>query len=216
MSEPLTQTETQVYHYLIEFLAANSYQPSIREIGRQFEIKSTKTVSDVLGSLARKGYIQRNHSRSRGLRILSAPSAPTRAVPFYATLVEFGAPISPDDRTDSVLLDRRFAASEDAYLVRTADSAMADCGVRRGDLVLVDPAVTPLHGELVAVRVGVEAVVRTLHRESGTVVFATSAKPSAASDAIDSTDGALLGAVCGVFRGSHHAEALAPELVEAA
>ena len=44
MSDVLTPTEEKVYQYLIEFLATNSYQPSIREIGRQFDIKSTKTV----------------------------------------------------------------------------------------------------------------------------------------------------------------------------
>ena len=71
MSDALTPTEDKVYQYLIEFLAANSYQPSIREIGRQFDIKSTKTVSDVLGSLARKGYIQRNQARMEKARASS-------------------------------------------------------------------------------------------------------------------------------------------------
>ena len=97
MSNTLTPTEDKVYQYLIEFLAANSYQPSIREIGRQFAIKSTKTVSDVLGSLARKGYIQRNQARSRGLRILGSHSpGATRALPFYSHVAAFGAPITPE------------------------------------------------------------------------------------------------------------------------
>ena len=34
MSEPLTQLEQRVYHYMIDFLAENTYQPSIREIAR--------------------------------------------------------------------------------------------------------------------------------------------------------------------------------------
>ena len=70
MSEPLTQLEQQVYHYMIDFLAENTYQPSVREIARQFRIKSTKTVSDLLHALENKGYIQRDESRSRGVRLL--------------------------------------------------------------------------------------------------------------------------------------------------
>ncbi len=52
MSEPLTPVERKVYQYLIDFLAENTYQPSIREIGKRFRIKSTKTVSDLLHALA--------------------------------------------------------------------------------------------------------------------------------------------------------------------
>ena len=70
MTQPLTPTERRVYHYLIDFLAENTYQPSVREIGKKFRIKSTKTVSDLLHSLAVKGYIERDPSRSRGVRLL--------------------------------------------------------------------------------------------------------------------------------------------------
>ena len=84
MSEPLTALERRVYQYLMDFLADNTYQPSIREIARKFRIKSTKTVSDLLHSLERKGYIQRDQSRSRGVRIvgLSAPAG-IQPVPVY-------------------------------------------------------------------------------------------------------------------------------------
>ena len=73
MSEPLTQLESRVYHYMIDFLAENTYQPSIREIARKFRIKSTKTVSDLLHSLENKGYIERDESRSRGVRSSDSP-----------------------------------------------------------------------------------------------------------------------------------------------
>ena len=36
MAEPLTQLEQRVYHYMIDFLAENTYQPSIREIAREY------------------------------------------------------------------------------------------------------------------------------------------------------------------------------------
>ena len=52
MTEPLTPLERRVYHYLIDFLAENTYQPSIREIAKKFRIKSTKTVSYLLASLS--------------------------------------------------------------------------------------------------------------------------------------------------------------------
>src|SRR3954468_3439246 len=84
MSEPLTQLEEQVYHFLIDFLAENTYQPSIREIARKFRIKSTKTVSDLLHALEGKGYIQRDESRSRGVRLLGfAAAGATQPIGYY-------------------------------------------------------------------------------------------------------------------------------------
>src|SRR5437870_4406157 len=70
MAEPLTQLERRVYHYLIDYLAENTYQPSIRDIAKQFRIKSTKTVSDILRGLEAKGFVERQHSRSRGVRLI--------------------------------------------------------------------------------------------------------------------------------------------------
>ena len=70
MPDPLTHIERKVYNYLLDFLSQNTYQPSVREIGRRFKIKSTKTVSELLQSLAKKGYIERDPSRSRGVRLL--------------------------------------------------------------------------------------------------------------------------------------------------
>src|SRR5205814_7952192 len=68
--EPLTQLERRVYHYIMDFLAEHTYQPSIRDIAKHFRIKSTKTVSDLLRALQAKGFVERHHSRSRGVRLI--------------------------------------------------------------------------------------------------------------------------------------------------
>ena len=52
MPEPLTKIERRILNYLVDYLKENTYQPSIREIGKRFGIKSTKTVSEHLQSLA--------------------------------------------------------------------------------------------------------------------------------------------------------------------
>src|SRR5947209_17435951 len=96
MSEPLTQLEEQVYHFMIDFLAENTYQPSVREIARKFSIKSTKTVSDLLHALEGKGYIERDESRSRGVRLIGfAAAGATQPVAFYPGLAA-ARPTLPD------------------------------------------------------------------------------------------------------------------------
>src|SRR3954466_15145146 len=94
MSEPLSQLEKRVYHYMIDFLAENTYQPSIREIARKFRIKSTKTVSDLLHALEGKGYIQRDESRSGGARLLGfAAAGATQPIGYYGQVESAPPPL---------------------------------------------------------------------------------------------------------------------------
>jgi SOS-response transcriptional repressor LexA len=51
---PLTQVERKVYHFLIDYLAEHTFQPSVREIARHFRIPSTKTVTDLIAAIAEK------------------------------------------------------------------------------------------------------------------------------------------------------------------
>ena len=90
MPEPLTKIERRIYNYLVDYLKENTYQPSIREIGKRFGIKSTKTVSEHLQSLADKGHIERDASRSRGVRIVGMNLYPqVLSVPQYGKMAQW-------------------------------------------------------------------------------------------------------------------------------
>lgn len=185
--DPLTQIERRVYHYLIDFLAENTYQPSIREIARKFKIKSTKTVSDILIGLANKGYIERQDARSRGVRIIGHSAATqTQPVPVFR---------HAQDRAGHVTMDRRYLPSEDVMYVTMRGDSMVARGILDGDLVLVSPSTRPKDGDLVALRHGPEVMVRVFSRD----------------------DSAIIGVVCGVFRPFHeHEPATEPESPESA
>src|SRR5579862_8110100 len=119
MPEQLTALERRVYYYLIDFLGDNTFQPSIREIARKFRIKSTKTVSDLLHALENKGYIERDESRSRGVRLLGfAAAGATQPVPYYGR-VHAGEPaLLVEHRQFFITLDRRFLPSEDVFSLK--------------------------------------------------------------------------------------------------
>jgi repressor LexA len=155
MPAALTDLERKILDYMVHYLRAHTYQPSIREIGEEFEIKSTKTVSEHLGAIAQKGYLERDPSRSRGVRILGVDLSPqTISVPCFSAL--------PDDRTgfasDGIeayySLDRRMVGAKGCYFVRASGTEFEGVGVLEGDLLLVEPA------SLSAVREGDLVVVR--------------------------------------------------------
>ena len=153
-SEELTQLEEQVYHYMIDFLAENTYQPSVREIARRFSIKSTKTVSDLLHSLEGKGYIQRDESRSRGVRLLGyAGAGATQPVGVYTTIGSGAPSLREENRQGFITVDRRFLPGPDVYWIKAAGSALESRGILDGDYVMVSPSSHPKDGDVVALRV---------------------------------------------------------------
>ena len=216
MPETLTPLEKRVYHYMIDFLAENTYQPSIREIAKRFRIKSTKTVSDLLHALTAKGYIERDHSRSRGVRILGFASAgQVQPVP---VLQEEGAAPPADERQRYVTMDRRFLPSEDAFFLRAADDAMTGRAVTAGDYLLVSPTVKAADGDMVAVRYGNTTLVRTLTHRGMTLVLESANPAVPAVEVGPGDDYQILGVVSCVFRPFHErlpvAEALVAEDTE--
>lgn len=138
MPQPLTKLERRILDYLIEYLREHTYQPSIREIGGRFDIKSTKTVSEYLQSLADKGWIERDPSRSRGVRLLSVDlGKDTVSVPLYADRSE---PSTATDEEEPFTLDRRLAGANGTFFVAMPGDSMTGVGIRDGDLLLCEPA----------------------------------------------------------------------------
>jgi repressor LexA len=208
MPEPLTPTERKVYHYLLDFLTQHTYQPSVRDIGREFQIKSTKTVSELLQSLARKGYIERDPSRSRGVRLLGFQAArQTQPVPYFGKIAAGEPALLPEHRLGFITMDRRFVPSEDCFYLKVMGDSMVGRGVFDGDYVLIQPNVTLEDGDMVAARIGEEATVKTLAHREGLIALVP-ANPDEPVREYDpgTEDIALLGRVCSVFRALHENE----------
>src|SRR3954462_977331 len=201
MAEQLTQLERRVYHYMIDFLAENTYQPSIREIAKKFRIKSTKTVSDLLHALASKGYIERDESRSRGVRLLGYASAgATQPVPYYGRIHAGEPALLPEHREGYITMDRRFLPSDDVFFLKIKGESMIGRGIFDGDYVMVSPSTRAKDGDIVAARLGDEATIKTMTHRGATIVLEPANDAERAIEVGPRDDFAVLGVVCGVFR----------------
>jgi len=201
MAEHLTTLESSVYHYLLDFTAQHTYQPSIRDIGKQFKIKSTKTVSDLLQSLARKGYIERDPARSRGVNLLGFGGAMrTQPVPFYGKIHAGEPALLPEHRHDFITIDRRFTPSEDVYFLKVKGDSMVGRCISDGDYVMINPSAPPKEQDIIAARIGEEATVKVYTRRGGSVVLEPANPAEREITITPGMDFSVLGVVCGVFR----------------
>ena len=146
MSASLTDIERKILDYMVQYLRSNTYQPSIREIGERFGIKSTKTVSEHLQALADKGFLERDPSRSRGVRILDVDlSADVVPVPFYRDMPN--ERIARDGAETYLSLDRRLGGGRGSFFVRAKGDELELLGVLDGDYLLVEPVEIDALGE---------------------------------------------------------------------
>jgi repressor LexA len=193
---PLSPIEQQVYHFLLDFLAEHTFQPSVREIAKQLKIPSTKSVADLLAALERKGYVEREAGRSRGVKLVGfAGGAGTIPVPVMHAAAGHAELVTADHLT----LDRRLVPADDAFLMRATREAAPAHGVRLGDLVLVHPSSRAKDGDVVIVRSANAVLVRAMTRKGAALHLAA---PGLGADLElgQGDDYVVLGVLAGVFR----------------
>ena len=207
MPPNLTEIERKILDYMVEYLRENTYQPSIREIGEQFGIKSTKTVSEHLQALADKGFLERDPSRSRGVKILGVDlNAQAVSVPCFSSL--------PDDRNGQrapraetfLTLDRRLAGEKGAFFVQAQAEELAPLGLVAGDYVLLEPvSVDDLReGAIVAVWVQGKAGYFRFSRNGASILLQPLLAKGEASLEATPESVRVLGRVTGMYRRMDH------------
>ena len=197
--QALTEIERKILDFMVQYLRANTYQPSIREIGERFGIKSTKTVSEHLQSLADKGCLERDPSRSRGVKILGVDlSTQTVSIPCFREVPQ-GKGEKPELHLS---IDRRLAGDGSGFFVRAGSSDLAVLGIHEGDYVLVEP-VSVAEVEEGAVVVAFVGSTSWFHRltRNGSGVQLESLKPGGEKTLVEDVDRLrLMGRVTAFYR----------------
>lgn len=201
--QPLTDVERKILDFMVHYLRENTYQPSIREIGERFGIKSTKTVSEHLQSLADKGFLERDPSRSRGVKILGVDlSAQTVSVPCYSEIPADGRALRSRDAELHLSIDRRLVGETGCFFVRASGGDMAVLGVGDGDWVLVEPASIDAidDGQVVVARDGGGSWFHRLARNGGSVHLESLRTGGSPIEVEDPSRLLVLGRVTGLYR----------------
>jgi len=201
--QPLNEIEGKILEFMVQYLRANTYQPSIREIGERFGIKSTKTVSEHLQALADKGFLERDPSRSRGVKILGMDlTTETVQVPCFREMPDRRAAAGGTEAESTLALDRRLAGERGSFFVRAGAGDLAVVGVNEGDYVLVEPAslAEMADGTIVVAHIGTGSWYHRLLRNGSSVQLAPLRTGGEATSVEDVDSVLMVGRVTAFFR----------------
>ena len=201
-SRPVTDRQQAILDFIIDTIRTRGFPPTLREIGRAFEIRSTKGVNDHLVALERKGKIRRSDNLSRGIEVVELPALEeeSESVPVLGRIAA-GAPLLAAENVDgSYRLDRSLLHGDRNFLLRVQGESMIGAHICNGDYVLVRPQDAADDGEIVVAMVDDEATVKYLEHD-GKRVRLQPANPAVPPIVLE--PGAplrILGKVVGVLR----------------
>lgn len=163
----LSERQERILEFFFDFQQSHDYPPTIREIGQAVEISSTSVVNYNLNRLEDMGFIKRERTVSRGIRLLEPALALFRGgvtavkdfieVPLVGRIVASApVPVPGSDFEyipDEVIpLARGLVADEsDLYALQVQGDSMVDALVDDGDIVIMRRQDSAQNGEMVAV-----------------------------------------------------------------
>lgn len=175
--EELTERQRRILEVIRETVSERGYPPSVREIGEAVGLHSPSSVHAQLAGLAEKGFLTKDASRPRAIRVTgeagraeSTPAAKVREVPLVGQIAA-GAPLLAEQNIEGVLaVPEDFTGKGTLFALKVRGDSMIDAGILDGDTVIVREQPAAEDGEIVAALVGEEeATVKRLSRKGGKV-----------------------------------------------
>lgn len=209
--EDLNKREKAILKFIEKQIRANSYPPSVREIGKAVGLSSTATVHGYLAKLEEKGYIKKESQKGRTLRLLKGilkeeKKAETKEVYTSREMVDVpvigkitaGAPIlAVENVTDTFPIPADFVGNSESFMLTVSGESMIEAGILDGDYILVKRQNTANNGEIVVALIEDEATVKTFYKEKGHIRLQPE---NSTMDPIIVPNCEILGKVAGVFR----------------
>ena len=166
MLQKLKPKEQKVLDYVKRFKAEYGYAPSVRDVCRDLDYKSTSTVHMYLNRLETLGYLMKEDGKSRAITLVD-DSPMVKAVPVIGT-VAAGAPILAEQSYDGYIgYIPESKPENDLFALKVKGESMIDIGIFDGDMVIAEKTCYAENGEIVVALVDNEATVKTFFREDG-------------------------------------------------
>jgi repressor LexA len=203
----LTGRQQEIWDFLVEYVDAHGYPPTVREIGEAVGLASPSTVHAHLANLERAGLLKRDPTKPRALELVgrerSADITPAADVmprlPVVGQIAAGGPLLADENIEDHIAVPERLSGD---FVLRVKGESMIDAGILDGDLLVVRRTQDARDGDIVVALAGDdesadEATVKRFFRENGRVRL----QPENASmEPIYARHVQILGRVVGVFR----------------
>ena len=188
----LTVKQQAVLDVIRDHTAANGYPPTVREIGTVLGLASSSTVHSHIAALERAGYVERDPSKPRALKLAgllpSAGAAGHEQAQAAAEVAELhprtsvslpllgqvaaGAPLLAEEHLEDWLdVPQHLVRSGESFLLRIRGESMINVGIFDNDYVVIRRQPDAAQGEIVVALVDDEATCKRFFRRDGRIIL---------------------------------------------
>ena len=168
---PVTAKQRRIFDFIRRYIESNHEAPTIAEIGRQFQMRSSASVHAVLTALEREGLIKRIPNVSRGIQIVQQKEGgggggdDDNEIPLLGT-VAAGQPIEAILSHDTISVPKDLQGHGRTFALRVRGESMIDENIQDGDIIIVQSQKTAENGQVVVALIdGNFATVKKFYRE---------------------------------------------------
>lgn len=160
----LNEKAKAVYEYIRE-CSGEGIPPTVREICKALDLKSTSTAHRYINLLVEEGLVEKAGELSRGIRLSGRGST---KVPLMGT-VTAGQPITAiENITDYINFTEEKNYSNPLFALKIRGDSMINAGIFDKDIVVVEQTPTARNGEIVIALVdGSDATCKRFFKENG-------------------------------------------------
>ena len=175
MYEDLSSKQIDILSFIISQTQTKGYPPSVREICKAVDLKSTSTVHGHLEKLEKKEYIRRDPTKPRAIEILDKnrgfdsnlyENKEIIHVPIVGS-VTAGEPILAIENIEDTfpLPASLLKGTSSPFMLRVKGESMINAGIHDGDFILVKQQNTANNGDIVIALLNKEATVKRFFKE---------------------------------------------------
>lgn len=175
MYEDLSTKQIDILNFIISQTQTKGYPPSVREICKAVDLKSTSTVHGHLEKLEKKDYIKRDPTKPRAIEILDKnrdfdsnlyENKEIIHVPIVGS-VTAGQPILAIENIEDTfpLPASLLKGTISPFMLRVKGDSMINAGIYDGDFILVKQQNTAENGDIVIALLNQEATVKRFFKE---------------------------------------------------
>ena len=157
----LTSKQQHIFDFILKTIQDRGFPPTIRDICKQFDIKSPNGVMCHLRALQKKGKIKRDENISRGITI-DGVSAGGFSLPLLG-LVAAGKAIEATEQHDRLDMKDLFG-QENVFALKVRGNSMIESQIADGDFVLIQKQDDADNGDKVVAMVDKAMTLKKFYR----------------------------------------------------
>lgn len=166
----ISAKQQEILDYIKSQTLSRGFPPSVRDICKAVNLKSTSSVHSHLESLEKNGYIRRDPTKPRAIEICDDGFNMVRteivSIPVIGQ-VAAGTPILAEENIDSYIPipADMCPKGSDAFILNVKGDSMINAGIFNGDKIFVKACSTARNGDQVVALIDDSATVKTYYKE---------------------------------------------------